>query len=113
MLRFILQPIVENAIKHGLAKKEGKGTLAISIYEDADCLVIEIEDDGVGMDQKQIAYLMDYIDEMNGESDKEKMGIGVQNVNQRIKLTYGSEYGMKIKGALNQGSCFVIRLPLQ
>jgi len=113
ILRFVLQPLVENAINHGLGKKEGKGTLMISIYEDVERLVIEIKDDGVGMSQEQINYLTDHIDKMNSEAEKKKMGIGIQNVNQRIKLTYGFEYGIKIKSTLHQGSCFVIRLPLQ
>jgi len=112
ILRFILQPIVENAIVHGLSNITGKGTLEISISQENEILVIKIEDDGIGMTPEKVESLSEYIN-INKNSPKEnRQSIGVRNVNQRIKLACGNEYGITIESVQYQGSCFIIRLPL-
>ncbi len=111
ILRFILQPIVENAIVHGLSNMEGKGTLEISISREEELLVIKIADDGAGMDMERLEEISRYINDTNIE-DKKRHSIGIRNVNQRIKLACGSEYGITIESAPNRGSCFTINLPL-
>jgi sensor histidine kinase YesM len=114
ILRFILQPIVENAIVHGLSNKSGNGTLEISITQENDNLVITIDDDGIGMSEKKVEELTEYInsEKTNNSLEENKLGIGVRNVNQRIKLTCGNEYGIVIKSSEKQGTCFTIFLPL-
>ncbi|HWT74008.1 MAG TPA: histidine kinase [Mobilitalea sp.] len=111
ILRFILQPIVENAIVHGLSNIPGKGTLEISINKTEELLVIKIEDDGVGMPPEKVEEINQYINDSIG-SDRKKQSIGIRNVNQRIKLACGSEYGITIVSSVNHGSCFTIELPL-
>lgn len=111
ILRFILQPIVENAIVHGLSNMEGKGTLEISISLDEEMLKIKIEDDGVGMSAERVEEISRYISEANIQ-DKKSHSIGIRNVNQRVKLACGSEYGVTIESTPNRGSCFTINLPL-
>ncbi len=111
ILRFILQPIVENAIVHGLSKIAGQGTLEISISRIEEHLVIKIEDDGVGMSADRVEEISRYINDSNIE-DKKRHSIGIRNVNQRIKLACGSEYGITIESSENTGSCFTIILPL-
>ena len=111
LLRFILQPIVENAIEHGLSKMPGKGTLEISINQQEDKLIIKIEDDGVGMSSDRVEEINQYIND-SSRGDQKKQSIGIRNVNQRIKLACGSEYGVTIMSTENHGSCFTISLPL-
>ncbi|WP_185257913.1 sensor histidine kinase [Anaerocolumna chitinilytica] len=111
ILRFILQPIVENAIVHGLSKIVGQGTLEISISRKEEQLVIKIEDDGVGMSAERVEEISKYINDGNIE-DKKRHSIGIRNVNQRIKLACGNEYGITIDSSENIGSCFTITLPL-
>lgn len=111
ILRFILQPIVENAIVHGLGNITGKGTLEITINKVDGMLVIKIEDDGVGMSQERVEEISRYINDSE-EPDHKRHSIGIRNVNQRIKLACGNEYGIIIESMPNRGSCFTINLPL-
>lgn len=110
ILRFILQPIVENAIVHGLSNSLGKGALEISIGIENECIIIKIEDDGVGMTLERVGEITKYIDDTTGYDNTQN--IGIKNVNQRIKLVYGEDYGLTIKSYENQGSCFIILLPI-
>lgn len=111
ILRFILQPIVENAIVHGLGNLTSKGTLEISIRREKEALLIVIEDDGVGMDEERVRDLNAFINEPKEVQDNKK-SIGIRNVNQRIQLSCGNEYGISIDSMPYQGSRFCIRLPL-
>ena len=113
ILRFILQPIVENAITHGLVKTKGRGSLEISAYKEQNRLVLKVEDDGIGMTREQTEYLMKHMNDADDQEEQTQMGIGIKNVNQRIKMVCGNEYGMEINSTLNQGSCFTIYLPLK
>ena len=108
--RFILQPIVENAISHGLGNLTSVGTLEISAFEKNDRLYIQIEDDGEGMDQEKVAEIVRFI---NTEKPVEgKKNIGIRNVNQRIKLACGEQYGIIIESTPYQGSRLTIQLPI-
>lgn len=111
ILRFILQPIVENAIVHGLGNLTSRGTLEISIRREKNALLIVIEDDGVGMDEERVRDLNAFINEPKEVQDNKK-SIGIRNVNQRIQLSCGTEYGISIESIPYQGSRFYIRLPL-
>lgn len=111
ILRFVLQPIVENAIQHGLGNLTGKGTLEISACVREDMLLIKIADDGIGMERQKVEELQAYINSTEKEKDSAK-SIGIRNVNQRIKLSCGEEYGVTIDSYPYQGSCFTLRLPV-
>ena len=108
--RFILQPIIENSILHGIAPKATGGTIEINVSLEESKLVIRIEDDGIGMDS-------DYAELINAKinspvTDKEdSTGVGIRNVNQRIKFIYGNEYGLKLKSSVNCGSSCIISFP--
>lgn len=112
MLRFILQPIVENAIIHGLSVCARTGKLEISIKKENDSIIIRIKDDGVGMTPEQLISLRDYISNFKVTLSSGRKSIGIINVNERIKLACGSDYGITIESELNCGSCFIITLPL-
>ena len=111
ILRFILRPIVENAILHGLGNITGKGTLEISAFEQKDMLILKVMDDGIGMDEEKVESLNIYINS-NGHKEDTKKSIGIRNVNQRIKLACGENYGITIESRPYRGSSFTIRLPI-
>ena len=95
-LKFTLQPIVENAIIHGLGNKNFCGLITIKGKVLEESIVFEVIDDGVGMDVNR----------------KEKLtGIGIENVDTRIKLNFGHEYGLKIESSIGVGTSVAITLP--
>lgn len=107
ILPLLIQPVVENAFIHGLEKKQGEGTIQIYVYV-KDEIIIRVEDDGVGISEEKL----DEIKELMNQSTSEKQEhIGLANVNQRIKLLYGEQYGLWIKSTLGDGTIVEIRLP--
>lgn len=111
VLRFILQPIVENAIIHGLSTQKTKGYLGISIEKKEADLLITIEDNGVGMAPEKVESLTNYINDREMGVLNTPTSIGIKNVHQRIRLACGDDYGITIRSDLNQGSWFIIKLP--
>ncbi len=111
ILKIVIQPLVENSIYHGLKKMPGMGTIYISIYQKCNGLgeyiCVEIRDDGVGMDEEKVKQLR----AGKIQSEKKSGGVGVHNVDQRIKLYYGEEYGVDIESELFEGTCVKIQLP--
>jgi two-component system sensor histidine kinase YesM len=98
----ILQPIVENAIGHGIdLLEERKGVIKVYATENEDQVFIMVEDNGVGMDEETKHRMLN-------ENSK---GYGMRNVNQRIKLLYGEEYGLHIESVIGEGTLVTIRLP--
>lgn len=104
IIHFILQPIVENAIKHGFAEPgEGEHQLAISVYAERGILEMRVEDNGIGMSPTQQQMLL----------IAESSGYGIRNVNERIKLYYGTTYGLEVISEAKVGTTVIIRLPYQ
>lgn len=109
---FILQPIVENAIFHGIEPKVQRnlieiGTIKVSIVKIEDQIQFIVEDNGVGMEQDSIQTYLD-----SDDGPKKSDNIGIRNVNKRIKLSFGEAYGIKIESELNEGSRVTINIPL-
>lgn len=107
ILPLIIQPIVENAIIHGLEIKEGTGTIEINIYSREENVIITIEDDGMGMSESKLSELKRKLECYN-EKGKH---IGVSNVHQRVKLKYGEDYGVKIDSVEGRFTRVEIWLP--
>ncbi|HYH05156.1 MAG TPA: sensor histidine kinase [Bacillota bacterium] len=106
--RLIIQPIVENAIIHGIAKKIGPGKLDIKINQAGVDIVVEVTDDGVGIEATRLQQIKAEL-----ESDQRKVqNIGIHNVNRRIKLSYGEKYGVSIYSEVAKGTKVVLVLPL-
>ena len=101
--KITLQPLIENALYHGLNMID-EGHIIIRIFEDQDDVILEVEDNGVGMSEEQISELFE-----NDITDKH--GIGVKNVNDRIKIYFGEKYGITIRSELDEGTCVSIRIP--
>ena len=109
ILPLLLQPLVENAILHGLDDKETDGRIVIEVSrKDDDLLLINISDNGRGMDEAELDAL-----EKGLQVEKtSSLNIGLYNINRRIKLFYGSAYGMKIESQPDKGTHVSLTLPL-
>lgn len=105
--RFIMQPIVENAIYHGL--KDESGSIKIAVYEQDKQLIITVEDSGEGMTDADIARMLEPQSE---EHKKVGMGIGLSYVKYMLEVNYGQEAEMDIKGEKGKGTVFKLRLPI-
>jgi two-component system sensor histidine kinase YesM len=113
ILKLILQPIVENALYHGIREK-GAGTITISGIQKRDTILFTIHDDGVGMDEGRLKYLIDSLNNpLLKEEDvhSESKGFGLSNVQSRIKLFYGADYGLSIMSEKDKGCTVRIRIP--
>lgn len=106
ILKLVVQPLAENAIYHGIRYKEGMGMIRIRAFDDTDAICITIEDNGAGMDEDKLAHIFD-THKVNYNSN----GVGVYNVQQRLKLCYGSAYGLTYESALGVGTCVTLRIP--
>ena len=110
-VKLILQPMIENSINHGMAhmEKDDGGEIIVRAYTDGDNLVMEVEDNGCGMTQERISQILN-----GGEYVRSKAGgIGVGNVNERIRLHFGREYGVEIISEPDEGTIMRMRMPLQ
>nr|WP_296484224.1 sensor histidine kinase [uncultured Acetatifactor sp.] len=112
ILRFILQPVVENAILHGIAPMTGNGTLKISVGRQGEILYVKVEDNGIGMDSIRKSELEEYISRPEN-SREDKGSIGVRNVHRRVRLACGDQYGVSIESRPYRGSGFLITFPLR
>lgn len=110
VLKLILQPIVENAVHHGIRPKGGKGIVLITIERlEGDILGITIYDDGAGMEQEQLESLRIHLNNQDRNMGK---SIGIKNVHERIKAAYGSQYGLDMESRPHIGTSVRILLPL-
>lgn len=109
----IIQPIVENAIIHGLEKKETKGHIDIYAYATQNRLVITVGDDGVGVLPERLASINSLLlgDDLPNMKE-EKVGIALRNINQRIKLRFGDNYGINLMSTQGISTTVEIILPL-
>ncbi len=107
IVKIIIQPIVENAIYHGIKKLAGPGNIWIRVKDLGQNLKIEVEDNGPGMDEEALGRVLNH----NANSSTSKGGIGVYNVDQRIKLYYGHEFGVSIESEVFEGTTVTMTLP--
>jgi two-component system, sensor histidine kinase YesM len=88
-LKIILQPLVENAIYHGIKNKIGVGVIQIKGKNTGDRILMQVIDNGIGMNMESISDILEKHISQNGN------GVGVKNVNERIKLYFGDQYGLE------------------
>jgi two-component system sensor histidine kinase YesM len=118
-VKIILQPLVENAIYHGIKNKEGTGIITIAGVRTAEGIELSVRDDGVGMDDAQLARLRATLaggetgdgGDGGGEVRSPHSGLGVRNVDERIKLYFGSGYGLSYESEEDRGTIVRVRLP--
>lgn len=106
-IKLIIQPLVENAIYHGMVYMDGDGLIRVQAYVEESEVYITVSDNGLGMTKERINQLL------KGEiqSSKRGSGIGVSNVNERIKLYFGEAYGIQIESEPDEGTKMIVHLP--
>lgn len=107
-LKLVLQPLVENAIYHGMEFMDGEGEIIIRVYRLEDDLYFTVSDNGLGMTKEQVDSLFTG---QAASNSKKGSGIGVKNVNERIKLYFGEAYGLTISSEPDEGTTITIHLP--
>lgn len=108
-IKLIVQPIVENSIYHGIKKKRGKGRIDILACRKDEKLCIRVRDDGNGMNEETCQAILTKDSKFENSSGS---GIGVKNVNERIQLYFGKEYGLRYTSVLGEGTTAELILPI-
>ncbi len=107
ILKLTLQPLVENALYHGIERKRGGGTIAVEIRKSGAAIEVTVSDDGCGMDETELTRLRRSIAEKTPIGG----GFGLSNVQKRIQLAYGPAYGLAIESAPGVGTRVALRIP--
>lgn len=108
ILKLTLQPLVENSLYHGIKTKRGKGTIYVTGRLENDKIYLDVKDTGVGMNEAELASLRSKISKPCKETDS---GFGLANVNERIRMNFGPEYGMTIDSKQGEGTWVQIVIP--
>lgn len=108
VMKMILQPIVENAIYHGLEPKVGKGNLFIGARVEKGTLVITVKDDGVGISEEMLEEILWSLKQQTYDTSKH---VGIINTQARIQLQYGTEYGVSLESKFGDGTTVTISVP--
>lgn len=114
IIKLSLQPIVENAVKHGLRPKKGEGSVRIEAFVDEDLLEITVMDDGVGMSEETLEKLQNALesDEIGEKQEDGWHHVGLKNAYDRIKKNFGEEYGLEIMSSEGIGTVVTMHLPV-
>ena len=111
ILKLILQPLVENALYHGIKNKRQGGTISVRARRNGkDEVLLEVEDDGIGFAPARLAQLLARLEDDSGDIRLES-GFGIGNVNRRIQLYYGRPYGLSIQSEYTIGTCVTLVIP--
>ena len=109
-VKLILQPIIENSIIHGLYNKDKDGLITIKCNKYNNTIIFDICDNGCGIKEETLQEITYYI---NSKDDDVKKSVGLKNVNKRIKLYFGDDYGISILSKVNEGTCMKIVIPIK
>lgn len=115
VVKFILQPIVENAVKYAIEPRGGEGVVIISAYNDGPNLVIEVADNGPGIEENELKRIQDQLAGISAAPDQDEAqqdSLGIANVHARLVLQYGSEYGIKLTSFPGRGTVISIWIPI-
>jgi two-component system sensor histidine kinase YesM len=111
ILKLILQPLVENALYHGIKNKRQGGTISVRAQPKNEHEVqLEVEDNGIGFTPEKLAQLQEELEDDSGDIKLES-GFGIGNVNKRIRLYYGKPYGLSVKSEYHTGTCVTLVIP--
>nr|WP_091168483.1 sensor histidine kinase [Paenibacillus sp. 1_12] len=111
MLKLLLQPLVENAMLHGIQKKEGKGMISVYVEQKANRMSFLVLDDGVGMTEEQLELIQNNLNPPDGELYPD-VSYGLRNVNERLQLHYGMDAGLVIESRLHVGTRISFSIPV-
>ena len=102
--KITLQPIIENSINHGLDLLVEEGCIQVEVLQDGEDILFRVRDNGVGMSQEQVDAILE-------QDPEDRTGIGIRNVNDRLRIYFGAPYGLNITSELDVGTCVEIRMP--
>ncbi len=105
--KLTLQPLVENALYHGIKIRRRKGLIRVSGRAEGDQLILEVADDGCGMSEERLEEVRSLLVE------GKKEGFGLRTVHQRIQILFGTEYGLTLESTPDVGSKIFVKIPLQ
>lgn len=108
-IKLMLQPLIENALYHGIEYIHHKGFILVEVYVEQGDLIYKVQDNGVGMTEEVREKLLDQKTKIVTKGS----GVGVRNVNKRIQLYYGEAYGMRVESELEEGTTLYIKIPLR
>lgn len=108
--RFILQPVIENAVTHGIKKTGESIAIKVAIYSEKDDIILKVNDTGKGIDTYKLTRIQDSL-KNKLDNDESKTGIGLHNVHRRITLNYGAPYGLEMESIENEGTTITIKVP--
>ncbi|WP_181909553.1 cache domain-containing sensor histidine kinase [Paenibacillus taihuensis] len=111
VMKLMFQPIVENAILHGMEGKDEKVRILLSARTEGDMAIFVLRDEGVGMDSMRLHLLRGSIQGLQAPQDGTRTGVGLRNINERIKLHYGESYGIEVDSRPDAGTEVRLRLP--
>lgn len=116
--RLLIQPLIENAANHGVANIRGKGIVRLTAERDGDNVLIIVEDNGAGIDEDELEILngrlsMGDEEYFRRQENRAERGIGLENVNRRIKLFYGPQYGIKIESREGSYTKIIVNIPFE
>jgi len=111
-LKITLQPLVENAIYHGVKEVDHRGLISIAGWLEDNVIVLEVRDNGIGMDEEKLNSLLAVLEDSTEKTARmNKQGLGVRNVHERIKLYFGNEYGLSCSSIPGEGTVISVRFP--
>lgn len=110
VIKLILQPLVENAIYHGIKEKRGNGKIVITGKIETNMLCFTVMDNGKGMEEEVLIKINKMLS--SGDKNKNEIGYGIFNVNERIRIIYGEEYGLRYKSIYGEGTIAELRHPI-
>ncbi|MGO4938221.1 cache domain-containing sensor histidine kinase [Fundicoccus sp. Sow4_H7] len=108
VIKLVVQPLVENAIYHGVSRTVDHGEINVTVVRDGGQILVTVADNGLGIDEEKLASIRQHLNSPNA-----KMGVGLINVHQRLQIYYGKEYGVKIESELDYGTEVTINFPLE
>lgn len=113
ILNMTLQPLIENALYHGIKNKRGKGLIVIGGYLELSAVILTITDNGIGIPPDRLAMLRHQLEQplQSEEEEPAEGGFGLQNVHQRLRLYFGCEYGVELESIAGAGTTIFVRIP--
>jgi two-component system, sensor histidine kinase YesM len=114
ILKLTMQPLAENALYHGIKNKRNGGTIRVTAHKNGqNQVILEVQDNGVGFTPYRLAKIQERLNDESLEISQTAEGFGLANVNKRIKLYYGKQYGLSIESQYLEGTRVTVAIPLQ